>query len=31
MYFTIQSNIALALISLTGCFLLMRNRPVGGV
>ena len=31
MYFTIQSNIALALISLIGCFLLMRRRPVGGV
>ena len=29
MYFTIQSNIAVALISLIGIFLLMRNRPIG--
>ena len=31
MYFTIQSNIAIALICLAGCFLLMRKKPVGPV
>jgi len=30
MYFTIQSNIAVALISLIGAVLLLRNRPVRG-
>ncbi|MCR5277974.1 MAG: Pr6Pr family membrane protein [Lachnospiraceae bacterium] len=29
MYFTIQSNIAIAIISAIGCFLLMRGKPVG--
>ncbi len=28
MYFPIQSNIAAALISLVGCYLLMRKKPV---
>ncbi|MBO4887264.1 MAG: Pr6Pr family membrane protein [Firmicutes bacterium] len=31
MYFTIQSNIAIALICLAGCFLLLRKKPVGPV
>ncbi len=30
MYFTIQSNIAIALVSLTGAFLLIGGKPVGG-
>ena len=28
MYFTIQSNIAIALISAIGCFLLLRKKPI---
>ena len=31
MYFTIQSNIAIALICLIGCFLLLRKKPAGPV
>ena len=31
MYFTIQSNIAIALVSLIGSFLLIRGKPVGNV
>ena len=31
MYFTIQSNIAVAIISLAGCFLLAFNKPVSKV
>ncbi|MBR3639588.1 MAG: Pr6Pr family membrane protein [Clostridia bacterium] len=31
MYFTIQSNIAIALVSLIGVFLLIRGKPAGGV
>ncbi|MBR2662177.1 MAG: Pr6Pr family membrane protein [Clostridia bacterium] len=31
MYFTIQSNILIALISLAGCFFLMRNETVSTV
>ena len=31
MYFTIQSNIAIALVSLIGGVLLIRGKPIGGV
>ena len=30
MYFTIQSNVAIALVSLIGVFLLIRGKPAGG-
>ena len=31
MYFTIQSNIAIAIISAIGLYLLLRNKPIGKV
>lgn len=31
MYFTVQSNIAVALISMAGCYLLMRKKAAGSI